>query len=59
MDRATDAPDDFFIRGTRLKFEARLVKRLEQFVGALKEQSAQLAAAILGTTTHVLTSLRW
>jgi hypothetical protein len=31
---------------------------LQEFAGALEEESAQLAAAILGRTTHVVASLR-
>jgi hypothetical protein len=59
MHSATDTADHFLVSGARLEFESSLVERLKQFVGALKEESAQLAAAILGRTTHVWTSLRW
>ncbi len=56
---ATDTPNHFLVSGTRLEFEPGLVERLKKFVGALKEESAQLTAAILGRTTHAVTSLRW
>jgi hypothetical protein len=56
---ATDAAYHILIRGAGLEFEPGLVERLKQFGGGLKEESAQLAAAILGRTTHELTSLRW
>jgi hypothetical protein len=59
MDSPTDATNHFLVSGTGLEFEPSFVERLEQFVGALKEESAQLAAAILGRTIHVLASLRW
>jgi hypothetical protein len=59
MHGATDTTDHFFVSGARLEFEPSLVERLKQFVGALEEESAQLAAVILGRTTHVWTSLRW
>jgi hypothetical protein len=59
MHGATDTTDHFLVSGARLQFEPSLVERLKQFAGGLEEESAQLAAAILGRTTHVLTSLRW
>jgi hypothetical protein len=59
MHSSTDTTNDFFVGGAGLKLEASLVERLKQFVGALKEESAQLAAAILGKTTHVVASFRW
>jgi hypothetical protein len=59
MHGAPDTTDHILVSGARLEFEARLVERLKQFVRAFKEESAQLAAAILGRTAHVLTSLRW
>jgi hypothetical protein len=58
VDRAADAANHFLIAGTRFEFQARLVEGLKQFVGTLKEESAQLATAILGTTLHEVTSLR-
>src|SRR2546421_4348307 len=59
MHGATDTTDHFLVSGARLEFESSLVERLKQFVGALKKESAQLATAILGKTTHAWTSLRW
>jgi hypothetical protein len=59
MHSSTDTTNDFFVGGAGLELEASLVERLKQFVGALKEESAQLAAAILGKTTHVVASFRW
>src|SRR5712664_1780645 len=59
MHGAPDTTEHILVSGARLEFEARLVERLKQFVRAFKEESAQLAAAILGRTAHVLTSLRW
>jgi hypothetical protein len=59
MYSAADTTDHVLVSGARLEFETSLVERLKQFVGTLKEESAQLAAAILGRTTHVWTSLRW
>jgi len=59
MHSATDTTDYFLVSGARLEFEPSLIERLKQFVRALKEESAQLAAAIVGRTTHELTSLRW
>jgi hypothetical protein len=58
MHGAADATNDFLVSRTRFELEPRFVERLEQFAGALKEESAQLAAAIVGEATHVLTSLR-
>jgi hypothetical protein len=55
---ATNTTDDFLIGGARFKVEARLIERLEQFVGALEEESAQLIVPILGRTFHEVTSLR-
>jgi hypothetical protein len=57
--RSTDTTNHFFVGGAGLEFEPSLVERLQQFVGTLKEESAQLAAAILGRTTHVVASFRW
>jgi hypothetical protein len=59
MHGATNTANHFLVSRAGLEFEPGLVERLKQFVRALKEESAQLAAAILGRTTHVLTSLRW
>jgi hypothetical protein len=59
MHSTADTTDHFLVSGARLELEPGFVERLKQFVGALKEESAQFAAAILGRTTHVLTSLRW
>jgi hypothetical protein len=56
---AAHTANHILIRGMSLEFEARLVERLKQFAGALKEESAQLAAAILGLSTHVVASFRW
>jgi hypothetical protein len=58
VDGAANTADHFLIAGTRFELKARLIERLKQFVGALKEESAQLTAAILGRTFHELTSLR-
>jgi len=58
MHGAADATNDFLVSRTRFELEPCFVERLEQLAGALKEESAQLAAAILGEATHVLTSLR-
>jgi hypothetical protein len=58
MHGAANSANHFLVSGAGLEFEASFVERLKQFVGALKEESAQLAAAILGRTTHVLASLR-
>src|SRR6267142_3696647 len=55
---AANPANYFLIAGTRFELESRLIERLEQFVGALKEESAQLTAAILGRTFHELPSLR-
>ena len=55
---AANTADHLLIAGTRFELESRLIERLEQFVRALKEESAQLTAAILGRTFHELTSLR-
>jgi hypothetical protein len=55
---AANTADHLLIAGTRFEIESRLIERLEQFVRALKEESAQLTAAILGRTFHELTSLR-
>jgi hypothetical protein len=57
VDGAANAANDFLIGGTRLELKPRLIEGLENLVGALKE-SAQLAAAVLGSTTHVVASLR-
>jgi hypothetical protein len=59
MHGPTDAANHILVRGTGLEFEPSLVEGLKQFVGALKEESAQLTAAILGRTAHVVASLRW
>jgi len=59
MDGAANAANDFLIGGTSLELEPRLIEGLKDLVGALKEESAQLAATILGRTTHVVASLRW
>ena len=59
MHCAADTTDHSLVSGARLEFKSSLVERLKQFVGALKEERAQLAAAILGRRTHVWTSLRW
>jgi hypothetical protein len=56
---ATNAANHILISGARLEFEPSLVERLQQFGRSLKEESAQLAAAILGRTAHEVTSLRW
>src|SRR6266481_9133583 len=49
---AANPTNHFLIAGTRFELEAGLIERLEQFVGALEEESAQLAAAILGRAFH-------
>ncbi len=59
MHGAPDTAKHFLVSGVRLEFEPSLVERLQQFVGALEEESAQLAVAILGRATHEGTSLRW
>src|SRR6266699_437024 len=59
VDGAANPANDFFIRGMSLELEPRFIEGLEDLAGAFKEESAQLAAAILGRTTHELTSLRW
>jgi hypothetical protein len=56
---ATDTTDHFLVSRARLELKPSLVERLKQFVGALKEERSQLAAAILGMATHVWASLRW
>jgi hypothetical protein len=58
MHGAADTTDHFLVSGARLEFEPRIVERLKQLVRAFKEESAQLAAAILGRATHAWTSLR-
>jgi hypothetical protein len=58
VDGAAHTANHILIRGMSLEFKTRLVERLKQFGGALKEESAQLAAAILGLPTHVVASLR-
>src|SRR5260370_12694929 len=55
----TDTANHFLVSGAGLEFEPGLVERLKQLVSALKEESAQLAAAILGRPSHVVASLRW
>src|SRR6266446_4502001 len=55
---ATNPANHCLVAGTGFELEAGLIERLEQFVGALEEQSAQLTAAILGRTFHEVTSLR-
>ena len=59
VDGTADTTDDFLIGGMSFKLKPRFIERLQQFAGALKEESAQLAVAILGRTFQELTSLRW
>src|SRR4029077_9447948 len=56
---AANAANNFFVRGTSFELQAGFIKRLQQFVGALKEESAQLGAAIVGLTLQPFTSMRW
>jgi hypothetical protein len=55
---ATDTAKDFFVGRTRLEFQSRFVEGLEEFRGALKEESAELGAAIVVRTLHPATSRR-
>ena len=59
MDGAANPANDFLVRGTSFELQSRFIEGLKDLVGALKEKSPQLAAAIVGGTTHVVTSLRW
>src|SRR5256885_477541 len=59
VDGTTNPANDFLIRGTSFELQARFVEGLEDLIGALKEESAQLAATIVAGTTHVVTSFRW
>ncbi len=56
---AANATDDFFISGTSFKFQSSLVERLQELVGGLEEESAQLGVTILGCKTQLFTSSRW
>ena len=56
---AANATNNFFIRRTSFELQAGFIERLQQFVGALKEESAQLGAAIVGLTLQPFTSMRW
>ena len=58
MHHPSHTSNDFFIRRTSLKFEPRLIQRLEEFVGALKKKRAKLRAAILGRKAQLFTSRR-
>ena len=56
---AADAADELLIGGLLLEMKAGVVDDLEQFRGALKEESAEFGAAILGQEAQEFTSLRW
>jgi hypothetical protein len=58
VDHTANAANHFLVGRMRLEFEAGFVESLQQFSGALKEQSAQLAAAIFGLSAHVVASMR-
>jgi hypothetical protein len=59
VDGAADATNDAFVVGTRFELEAGFVERLEQFAGALEEESAKLGAAIFGRTAQGAASILW
>src|SRR6202007_1817807 len=54
----TNAADDFFIRGTSFEFQSSLVERLQELVGGLKKETAQLGVAILGRKAQPFPSSR-
>jgi hypothetical protein len=58
VDHAANAAKHLLVGGTRLEFETCLVESLQEFRGALKEQRAQLARAVLGLSAHVVASMR-
>jgi hypothetical protein len=58
VDDAANAANHFFVGRPRLEFETGFVESLQQFCGALKEESAQLARAIFGRSAHVVASMR-
>jgi len=58
VDHAANPANHFLIRGTSLELQAGFIERLQQLCGALKEERAQLAVAIVGVTAHVFASIR-
>jgi hypothetical protein len=58
MHGTANTTKDFFVGRARLEFQARFVQGLEELRRALKEESAELGAAIVVRTLHPATSRR-
>ena len=56
--RRVDAADDFLVRWMSLEFEPRFVQRLQQLVGALKEEGTQFGVAIFWRLAQEFASTR-
>src|ERR1700676_3937987 len=59
VDGAAHPPDDFVIGGARFGLQPCLIQRLQQVLGALEKERAQLRPAIVGRVTHEFASVRW